>query len=85
MGERLQHASFLKKDKNAGHLKTVCSNEGLTLETSASLSFYGRNLTFINLFDIKCSRDRQTDRQTDLTYLRGANARNVSLVIFLRS
>ena len=38
MCERLEHASFLKKDKNAGHLETASSYEGPTLETSASLS-----------------------------------------------
>ena len=33
----------------------IHSDEGLTIETSASLSFYGGNLTFINLFNIKLS------------------------------
>ena len=31
----------------------ICVDEGLTLQTAASLSFQGRNLTLTNLFDNK--------------------------------
>ena len=33
----------------------ICVDEGLTLQTAASLSFHGRNLTLTNLFDTKFS------------------------------
>ena len=38
-----------KKIQN--YYKLFCSDEGLTLETSAFLIFHGGNSTFINLFD----------------------------------
>ena len=41
--------------KHTTYNPSIRSDEGLTLETSASLYLHGENLTFINLFDTKFS------------------------------
>lgn len=36
-------------------IRVICPDEGLMLKISASLYFYGDNLTLVNLFDNKFS------------------------------